>query len=455
MPVVEPPKGAAVVKSAPEPAAETTAKPAPEPAPAAGAKPPASAAPTTAKKVWPWKKIVIAGVLVALLLAWMLRNLVLGTPVASFAVVVGDLRQTVVASGRIITPQRVAIAAQLAGRVERVAVLEGANVRRDQLLLELNNAEARAGVEQAEAAAAQASARLRSLKEVELRAAEQSLRESDANWQQSNAQWVRIRDLKARGFVGQAELDTAQRNAAVAKSQLESARLQVITRRPDGSAAALAQAAVDQAQATLAQAKVKLAQHRIVAPADGVLISRAVEPGDVVQPGVLLMGLAAAGNTQIEVQLDEKNLGKLAIGQRALASADAFSNARFDASVAYINPGIDATRGAVTVKLDVPAPPAYLRQDMTVSVDIDTAQRKGVLVIPTGAIRDIGGSAPWVLVIRQRHAVRQAVTVGLRGDENTEVLSGLKVDEAVISASAATVVEGAHVRAKPTAAKPL
>jgi HlyD family secretion protein len=423
------------------------------PAPAANAaKQAPEAKPAVAKKSRRWLKLGIAACIVLLLLAYTLRNLVLGTPVDSYLVATGDLRQTVVASGRIITPQRVAVAAQLSGRVVRVAVLEGATVTRGQLLLALDDTEARAGVEQAAAALAQANAKLRALTEVELRAAQQGLRENEANWQQAEKQRLRLRDLKARGFVGQADLDTAERNAAVAKSQLESARLQVRSREPDASAAALAQAAVAQAVATEQQMQEKLKQQQILAPADGVLISRAVEPGDVVQPGQLLMALAVAGITQIEVQLDEKNLGKLALGQPALASADAYPSVRFDATVAYINPGIDATRGAVQVKLEVTAPPPYLRQDMTVSVDIKTAERKAVLVIPTGAIRDLGTTTPWVMVIRQRRAVRQTVSVGLRGDENSEILSGLKVGEAVVSASLVTVVEGAHVRARVNSA---
>jgi HlyD family secretion protein len=62
----------------------------------------------------------------------------------------------------------------------------------------------------------------------------------------------------------------------------------------------------------------------ILAPADGVLIGRNVEPGDVVQPGKELMTLAPSGETQILVQVDEKNLAQLRLGQKAIASADAY-----------------------------------------------------------------------------------------------------------------------------------
>ena len=111
-----------------------------------------------------------------------------------------------------------------------------------------------------------------------------------------------------------------------------------------------------------------------------MLISRSVEVGDVVQPGKALMVLAASGQPQILIQIDEKNLSKIALGQKAFGSADAFASQRFDAVVGYINPGIDAARGSVEVKLNVANPPAYLRQDMTVSVDIETARRTATVV---------------------------------------------------------------------------
>jgi HlyD family secretion protein len=407
-------------------------------------------APDKPAKRWPWRRIVIGVVLAFMILAWLLRNLVLGTPVLTYPVVAGNLRQTVVASGRIITPERVAIAAQIPGRVMRVAVIEGAQVVRDQLLIELDDADAKTNVAQAAAALAQANARQAGVSQLELGAAEQSLREAEANVRQAASQLARNENLKARGFIGQAALDEAQRNFAVAQSQRGAARLQVLARRDGGSQTELANAGVAQAQAALAQALVKLAQQRILAPAAGILISRAVEPGDVVQPGQVLMGLASAGKTQIEVQLDEKNLAKLSVGQSALASADAYANERFAASVSFINPAVDATRGAVVIKLDVAAPPPYLRQDMTVSVDIATAQRNNVLVIPIGAVRGIDSTAPWVLVLRGKRAVRQPIVLGLLGDENAEVHSGLRVGDPVIPASA-QVVEGAHVRMRPSA----
>ncbi|HEX7558077.1 MAG TPA: efflux RND transporter periplasmic adaptor subunit, partial [Usitatibacter sp.] len=172
-----------------------------------------------------------------------------------------------------------------------------------------------------------------------------------------------------------------------------------------------------------------------------------VEQGNVVQPGKILMVLSPAGATQLVVQIDEKNLNLLQLGQKALASADAYAGRRFDARVAYINPSIDPLRGSVEVKLDVPDAPAYLLQDMTVSVDIEVARRSGVATLPSDAIHD----GEWVLVARGGRAVRQRVTLGARGEGRVEIMAGLREGELVVPGTEVSVHEGAVVRA---AAKP-
>jgi len=395
----------------------------------------------------PWLKIAIAVLVVVSLIAYLSRNILLGKPVEAYAATIGDLSQTVVASGRVMTPQRISIAAETTGRVNAIPVSEGQTVKRGQLLIQLNDLDERASLAQAAAAVGQAEAKLRQLHEVALPAASQTLKQAQTNAEQAKKQYERTRDLQARGFFSQAQLDEAKRNYDVIASQVSAARLQVKSNQPAGSDLAVAAATVAQANASLRLAQVKLNEDSILAPADGTLISRSVESGDIVQPGKELMVLAANGETQISVQLDEKNLAKLALGQKVLGSADAYADQRFDAVVSYINPGVDATRGSVEVKLVVANPPVYLRQDMTVSVDIETARRSGALTIPTGAIHDASSNAPWVLVVRNKHTVRQSVKLGLRGDNSVEVLSGLKAGEAVILTAVGTIVADMRVRA--------
>jgi HlyD family secretion protein len=387
-------------------------------------------------------------------LVFALRNIVLGKPVEAFEAVRGDLVQTVVASGRIITPQRVSIGAVITERVARIPVDEGQSVHRGDVLIQLDDRDERAALAQAQASVAQADAKLRQLREVGLPAAEQALLQAQANALQARQTYDRTQSLRTQGFVGQSQLDDAKRNLDVADSQLRAARIQVETNGPSGSDFALAQTALEQAHANLHAAQAKLEQTVINAPVDGILIAREVEAGNIVQPGKELMVLAPAGETQVDVMIDERQLARLAIGQKAMGSADAFPGERFAAELFYINPGIDALRGTVEVKLRVPNPPAYLRQDMTASVDIEVARKAGAVIVPAETVREVSGQRPWVLAIRGFRAVRQPVKLGLRGDSRIEILDGVEPGDELIPATNGVVAAGQRVRAVAPAGMP-
>ncbi|MEO8808491.1 MAG: efflux RND transporter periplasmic adaptor subunit, partial [Burkholderiaceae bacterium] len=258
-----------------------------------------------------------------------------------------------------------------------------------------------------------------------------------------------------KGFVGQAALDDARKTSELADAQMRATRMQLDTTGATGSDRALAVADLSGAQASAQAARARAGYAAINAPVAGTLIARNVEVGDVVQPGKVLMTLSPRGLTQLVVQIDEKNLGLLALGQSALASADSYPTQRFNAQLAYINPGINATTGAVEVKLDVAAPPAVLKQDMTVSVDIEVARRPQALIVPLAAVHDADGAAPWVLRVEGRHAVRRAVNLGLRSGGLAEVTSGLGQGDTFV-VTPATITPGARIRtaAAPASAPP-
>lgn len=398
-----------------------------------------------------WMPRLLLAALVAAGVAYLFRNALFGQTAEVYEAVRRDLVQTVVASGRVMTPRRVFIGAVITGRVLRIPVDEGQQVKRGDVLIVLLDEDERAAVLQARAAVEQTDAKLRQLREVALPAAEHNLAQAQANLTQAQQQYRRTEALREKGFVGQSALDDAARNLKVAEAQLRGAQVQVETNRPAGSDVALARTALAQARANARAAEARLDHTVIRAPVDGTLIGRSVEPGNVVQPGKELMVLAPAGETQIVVQIDERNLSQLAVGQSAQCSADAFPGERFGATLFYVNPGVDALRGAVEVKLRVPRPPAYLKQDMTVSVDIEIARIKDAVVIPADAVRDVGSAQPWVLVVKGGRAHQQPVRLGLRGDGRVEVRDGLASGDVVVPSTLATIAPGQRVR--PTIAR--
>ena len=374
-------------------------------------------------------------VIVALYLA---LPLVLGPVVPAYSVRRQDLTATIVASGRVLTPYRV-------GVVAAVPVEEGQTVRKGQSLVVLQSDDLQAAVSQAQANVAQAQARLVQIARTALPTARQNRLQTQSALQNAELTYTRLSRLLAQDSVARADVDAAKRALDAAKAQDEAAALQVSTNAPGGPDEHLAQTQLQSAVAALAAARAKLAYAVIRAPADGVLIARNVERGDVVSPGMVLMTLSPAAQTQLLINVDEKNLGRVAVGQSALVSADAFADRRFPATVAYVNPGVDATTATVEVKLNVANPPSYLRQDMTVSVDIVSAERRGALAVPADALRPSASGGAYVLAVEGGRAVVRPVQTGIRGGGSVEILSGLTAADVVIP-STAKVRPGQRVR---------
>jgi HlyD family secretion protein len=203
-----------------------------------------------------------------------------------------------------------------------------------------------------------------------------------------------------------------------------------------------------QAEAQLAAVAVRLAQTRIVAPKDGVVLTRAVEPGDVVQPSRTLLVLAAdAEGAQIVFQSDERNLASIRIGQKARVSADAYPQQVFDAEVSYIAPSIDPERGSVEVRLRAASAPDHLKPDMTVSIDLTVAVKKQALTLPSDVVRGAASPAPWLLAVEGGRVVRADVGLGIRGDGAIEIASDFKEGTDVIVPDGQLLTAGQRVRA--------
>lgn len=368
-----------------------------------------------------------------------------GSAIETLTVQQGDIRQSVVASGKVRSPQRSEIAAQVAAQVRAVAVYEGQQVAAADPLIELDDRELRAATEQARAQLQQSELRLAQLQRLTQPLAQESIRQSEANLAQAKRHFDRVETLVGKGFYSTTQLDEARRALTLAQSQFQSSQLQAHSSARGGSDFQLAEAGVAQARAALALAESRLAYTRILAPRAGTILARLVEPGDTVQPGKTLLTLSPAGETELIVQIDEKNLRLLALDQIAQVSADAWPDQGFSARLSFISPAVDALRGSVEVRLRVDNPPNYLKQDMTVSIDITTGEKTGVVLLPLEALRGTPGET-WVLVVRDGRATRQAVETGLRNAGQIEVLNGLAAGEAVIPASSAKLQDGDKVR---------
>ncbi len=254
----------------------------------------------------------------------------------------------------------------------------------------------------------------------------------------------RVRAMRNALAQAQAQLDSARATAAQDKSgDVESARADAAKAYDDWRYAA------DQ-----------VARLRIVAPFDGVVQTiasesadplRSLQPGDAVTVGQAIVTLASDRGFVVRAKVDEQDVSNVRVGQAALVSGEDLGTTTLHGHVATIgavaqksdDPSNTSRQVLTTIALESSVP--WLRDGMNVDVDIVTQQRTHVLAVPTDAIRRDAAGNPYVLVVKDGHAVKRSVTAGTANDAQTVVSRGLFPGDVVVAERNVALVEGVAV----------
>ncbi len=379
------------------------------------------------------KVLIIVGILLAVAVIGAL--VVWATP---RAVSVAEVQErqivaTLVATGFVEPVARVPLAAEVVGQVREVAVEEGDEVEAGQLLVELDDEESRLSVMQARAAVDEAQARLSSVVDQGAPTALQELNQAMLNLEAAEEEYQRAQTLVEEGVGTEAEADERRRQVEQARTAVNRAQTQYRQTADGGSTHDEAVAQLERARAELELARYRRQQHLVYAPSAGIILNRDVEEGSTIQAGEALVILAPADPVDIRLSPDERELAYLDVGQPAHVVADAFRDQPFMARVRRIDPTVDPEAGTVSVILRVDDKPQFLRPDMTVSVEVETARsEEDSLVVPRAAVRDLVEGEPYILRIQERRAQRVAVAVGLSDDRFVEIEEGLQAGDVVI-----------------------
>jgi len=357
--------------------------------------------------------------LVVLLVGALLFRHWQGPVVSAYGTELRPLVQKVVATGRVVANSRVQVGSEITGVVVDRRVREGDRVSPGDILVVLRSEEFEARVREAQAALDQ----LRRSRRPQALAA---LREANVRVTQAQREAQRRAELLRARAVSREVKEQADQLLATAQVAAQRAQL-------EADALAPGQSEEKMLQQRLAAAKAALGRTILRSEVSGTVLTRAVEPGDQVQPGRVLLEIASSGDTEILVPVDEKNLGVLKVGQTAQVVADAYPNQPFEAVLTFIAPGIDSQRGTVDVRLRANPEPDFLLEDMTVSVNILTASRDEALVVPNDALNRVTGDDAFVWRARAGKAEQVAVRLGLRGLVMREMLSGLERGDQVLT----------------------
>mgnify|MGYP002777773943 CR=1 FL=1 len=273
----------------------------------------------------------------------------------------GPLVHEVSATGHLEARGTVSVGAEISGKIASVEVDFNDRVTRGQVLARFDRTSLVAQDQQAHA---------------NLKVARTGLREAELAAQQATRERARVEALFASGAVSAAERDTAVDNAARAAARVDSARAQISLQKASDSLA-----------------DTNLARSEIVSPIDGVVISRAVEPGQTVaaalQAPELFVLAEDLRKMQVLAPIDEADIGRVRVGQTGRFTVDAFPDKTFAAVVTEVRNAPVITQNVVTYEavLAVDNPDLELRPGMTASLRIVSAEEKDALRVPNAALR--------------------------------------------------------------------
>jgi multidrug efflux pump subunit AcrA (membrane-fusion protein) len=298
--------------------------------------------------------------------------------------------------------------------------------------------------DEAEAALAVAKAQLKKVltgtRQEVVEQARARLNEAQALYDNASSELRRVKRLFEKGTVPKKLYDQAVAQYRAASAQLKAARegLRMALKGATAEEVEVARAQVARAEVVLRRAEQALKDAVILAPFDGVVVKRFVNPGEYVSTlgKTPLLWLMSMDPIEAEVQIPELRLEEIEVGQPVEVRPDALRGQAFLGMVTKILPRVDPVSRTIKIKVEIPNPDLRLKAGMFCRVEIRAAARKGVVRIPKKALLHEEGQTVVFVRVGDR-ASKRAVTIGAVDETYAEVLRGLNVGEEV-------VVEGQH-----------
>ncbi len=391
------------------------------------------------KRIWIW--IGSAGLLVVVVLGIMAARLVRGTqidPNRIAKVQRGDVAKSVVATGKIQPITKVEVKSKASGIVEKLYADINNRVHKGQELAQLDQQEI---VAQVDAQRAQLAAAEANVGTFEANIEQDRVNAAAPDLPMYKATLDRNLQMQKEGIVSRQALDDADRDYLAALNKRDAAKAQIGV---DSAKLKQARAQVLQSQASLKQLEEQLSYTTIIAPMDGVILSRDVEIGDAVS-SILVLGSTATlvmtegdvNQVYVQGKVDEADIAHVYMGQPARIKVESFRDRIFNGKVTKIAP-LGVEKDNVTtfeVRVSIDNPGGELKANMTANAEILLDEHKNVLTVPENAVTYDNQKNAYVNVPdrNQKDGFRKLpVKIGLSNGSVTELVSGLKEGDQVV-----------------------
>jgi len=412
---------------------------------------------------WAWKLLVAAVAVGAAGLLWLGASPQAVEVARVAAMETKEAATVLVAGGYVVAHHKIQLGSKVVGRVAWIGVEKGDRVKKDQVLVRLDDTEYRAQVEQARGALQAAEARLVQLqtgsRPEEIQQARARADETEANLRNAQTNFDRAQGLDRDGVVSKQDLDRARDQLDMARAQAEQARknYELVRQGPRREEIDQARAQVEQARGALRYYETMRDATEIRSPIDGTVLERLVETGEMVTTMFVgetgakssVVSLADLNDLQVEVDISQTEFARVSLGQPCAVVPDAFPDRRYRALVAEIAPQANRQKATVQVKVQVKNPDAYLRPEMNARVSFEDPRASLAsvrqLLAPRSALFQAEGKSV-VMAVENGRAVIKPVTAGEEMGGSVRITSGLSGDETVVVGNPAVLKNGQRVR---------
>ncbi len=336
----------------------------------------------------------------------------------------GNIRGILVATG-IIKPQVgavVKIGTRATGTLDKMNVKIGDRVKRGQLIALIDDREIRKAIEYQKASLIAAE---NTLSQIEITYPEK-IKEAKANYEYARLNYEREKELLKNEYTTKDAVDKAKSQFEAAEANLKRLQNEYVTQLK------IARANIEEITAKLQQEKTRLTYTRIYAPIDGIVSDVTVQEGETIVAGLQVANLVTVLDpTLLEmwIYVDETDIGKVKIGQKVEYYVDTFPDRIFYGSIEKIYPQPVVKENIVyyLAIVNVSKEDArYLKPEMTTHIKIIFAEKKDILVAPNAAIKYEEGRQIAYVIDEYQKINKVELTTGLRGEDYTEILSGVK-----------------------------
>lgn len=344
------------------------------------------------------------------------------------------------ATGTVMSKTSTQISARIIGSVTALRAREGDRVRAGQMLVEIDNRDAQAQLQKANAGLREAQ---EALVEVEqsINAAQSAKAAAEANKRLAVATLNRYQTLLERRSVSPQEFDEVKARHQVAEAEADRAEtaLRMLAAKKSQTAAR-----VDQAKAEIANAQINAGYARITSPTSGVVTARSIEAGATATPGAPLLTIEDDVNYRLEAAVEESQLGRIRLNDAARVRIDALGGEELTGVVAEIVPAADPASRSCMVKIALPTR-RMLRSGLYGAARFITGQKQAILVPQKSVVQR--GQLTGVFAIDSGGIARlRLVKTGKSHGDRIEILSGLGEGELIVIDGAANVNDGNRVQ---------